>query len=171
MAKKKNGHHTSPMVDGYASDVDDSTYVELGQVQPSPSTVGNGYPSDFQGMMPGYALSAVNVSPDGDPGGWTAPEAYAWGSEDALTTNPQVYGTAGARLGNSFAFGCVESNTVENFELNGWQSQFNPLRYGTTNWGDVGFNDFSGILGGAIAADTYDYPAEYDMMASVVSGI
>ena len=154
MAKKKAIRITSAYTDGYAADVDDSTFAESGQIQPSPSSVGFAYPADFQALHPGYALPAVNVQPDGQPGAWTTPEAYAWGSEDALTTNPQIYGQAGVRLGNGFAFGCVESNTVENFELNGWQAQFNPLRYGTTNWGDVGFSDFSGILGGAIAGDT-----------------
>lgn len=171
MAKRKAIRLTSPYTDGYATDVDDSTFAESGQIQPSPSTVGFAYPADFQAMMPGYALSAVNVQPDGQPGGWSAPEAYAWGSENNLTTNPQIYGVPGLRLGNGFELGCVESNTVENFELNGWQGEFNPLRYGTTNWGDVGFADFSGILGGAVAQDVYDYPAQYDIAASVVRGI
>lgn len=171
MAKRKAIRVTSPYADGYASDVDDSTFVEVGQIQPSPSSVGFAYPDDFQSMMPGYALSAVNVNSDGQPGAWTAPEAYAWGSEDNLTTNPQIGGMPGVRLGNQFAFGCVESNTVENFELNGWQGQFNPLRYGTTNWGDVGFNDFSGILGGAVAQDVYEYPAQDEIAARLVRGI
>jgi hypothetical protein len=103
-------------------------------------------------------------------GGWETPQAYAWGSSSDLTTDPEMGGFAGLADGNPFAFGGVESNTVENFELNGNQAAFNSPALATRNYGDVGYSDFAGVLGSALAADQYEYPSFYATAASIVEG-
>ena len=151
-----------------------------GSLFPDISTVGmEGYPAEFAMMMPGYTGKGHNVAGqivDGVPGAsdyfagdWSAPEAYAWHRADNLTTNPQIGGLPGDGYGTPFAFGPVESNTVENFEMLGNQAVFQTPD--VTSYGEVGFMDFGGRLASAVSSQTYDLPSYYDSAAAILGGL
>jgi hypothetical protein len=117
---------------------------------------GNSYPSDFADLMPGFVVPTINSNSDGvgqQRGFWHTPEAYSWHSSDLLTTNPEIDGQPGTNFNTPFALGQVESNTVENFEMLGSMAVFQtPQVY---NWGDVGYQNFAGVLGASVASGSY----------------
>jgi hypothetical protein len=157
------------MANGYETPTHD-TDADTWATMPDISSVGFGYPGDFQALMPGYALSAVNVSVDPFiEGTWTTPEAYAWHSADNLTTNPQIGGEAAPMLGVPFSFGAVESSTVENFEMLGNQAVFQTPD--VMNWGDVGYLNFGGVLGSSVASGYFDEASYQDLSASIIYGV
>lgn len=149
------------------------------EVIPDPSTVGMyHYPNDFAAAMPGYTGSGANFAGEREgvpgagiysPGGWATPEAYSWGRADALTTNPQVGGLPGDVQGVPFAFGPVETSTVENFELLGTQAVFQTPD--VSNYGDVGFLDFGGRLASAVASDTFDIASFYVSAPDIIGAL
>ena len=157
------------MSNGYETPTTDTT-AAFNEVTPDISSVGYGYPNDFQQLLPGYALStvSVNVNPF-IHGSWSTPEAYAWHSADNLTTNPEIGGEAAPVLGTPFAFGGVESSTVENFEMLGNQAVFQTPD--VQNWGDVGFGDFAGQLGATVASGRYGEVSYEDLSQSLVYGV
>ena len=156
------------MRDGYETPTSDSTYGL--EVIPDPSSSGYTYPADFQSMMPGYAVPTISINVNQfDKGSWSTPEAYSWHYASNLTTNPQIDGEAAPVLGAPFAFGGVESNTVENFEMLGNQAAFQTPD--VQNWGDVGFANFGGILGSAVASSQFGEVSYEDLTQSIVYGV
>ena len=157
------------MFNGYETATADTT-AAANEVYPDISSVGNAYPSDFQDLMPGYVVSQLNVNVNPSVHGtWTPSEAYSWGSADALTTNPEIGGEAAPMLGVPFAFGGVESSTVENFEMLGNQAVFQTPD--VMNWGDVGYNNFAGQLGATIASGNYGELSYEDITSSLIYGV
>lgn len=171
-------HAAAAAPNGYQVEETDVDNALLGSNFPSPSSVGMvGYPADFAAAMPGYTGVGANIAgiASGVPdtgvhvaGEWSTPQAYAWHYGSNLTTDPEVGGDAGDALGVPFAFGPVDTSTVEDFELRGQQAAFQVPN--VMSFGDVGFNDLSGRLGAAVASYTYDQPSWEDMAASVVRG-
>jgi len=157
------------MSNGYETPTQDST-APYNEMMPDISSAGFAYPSDFQDLMPGYTVSALNVSVNPFIGGtWTPVEAYSWGSADALTTNPEIGGEAAPMLGVPFSFGGVESSTVENFEMLGNQAVFQTPD--VQNWGDVGYLNFAGVLGSAVASGQFGELSNEDVSQSIVYGV
>jgi hypothetical protein len=163
---------------GYETATTDLAVYSPDEVMPDPSSVGlAGYPADFAALMPGYTGSGANIAGACVPqaeygygsGGWSTPEAYAWHSADNLTTNPQVGGFAGDVIGVPFAFGPVESGSVENFEMLGNQAVFQTPD--VNNYGDVGFMDFGGRLASAVASDTFDIASFYDVTPDILRAV
>ena len=112
------------MVNYYETATQD-TDAAANEVYPDISSAGFAYPGDFQALLPGFVVSALNVNVNPDlEGTWTTPEAYSWGRSDDLTTNPEIGGEAAPMFGAPFSFGGVESSTVENFEMLGNQAVF-----------------------------------------------
>jgi len=171
-------HAAAAAPNGYEVEETDLDFVPVGSNFPSPSSVGMyGYPSDFSTAMPGYTGVGANIAgiasgvPDAGvhvAGEWSTPQAYSWHYGSNLTTDPEVLGLPGDALGVPFAFGPVETSSVEDFELRGQQAAFeNP---DVMAFGDVGFSDLAGRLGAAVASYSYDQPSWEDMAASVVQG-
>jgi hypothetical protein len=141
----------------YSVNTLDQINTPAGYNLPDISTdAGNSYPADFAALMPGFVVPTVNSNSDGIGqvrGDWSTPQAYSWHSSDLLTTNPEIGGIAGTIDSIPFAMGQVESNTVENFEMLGEMATFQtPQVY---NWGDVGYQNFSGVLGASVASGSY----------------
>jgi len=161
------------MVNGYEYPTLDVTCLEPGYFQPDISgDAGNTYPPDFLDLMPGFVVPTVNVNNNGlkgPRGDWTTPQAYSWHSSDLLTTNPEIDGKAGRSEGVAFAFGGVESSTVENFEMLGNQAVFQTPD--VMNWGDVGYANTSGILAASVASQTFNQVPFETWSASVIAGI
>lgn len=112
---------------------------------------------------------AVTVGVDYNaPSVWNQPANYSWGPISNLVTDPSVDGFAGASRVNGYTLGGVESNTVENFELDGRQGQF-PMQP-ATGYGPVGFSNAAGVLGASLAQDAYDFPTPYESGVSVIQG-
>jgi hypothetical protein len=170
--------YVQPVRNDYEKSSPDLLEYSPAEVYPDFSTVGMvGYPTDFATLMPGYTGSGANIAgqcvngvPGAsayDAGSWFTPEAYAWHRADNLTTNPEVGGLPGDKYGIPFAFGPVESNTVENFEMLGAQAVFQPVDVNA--YGDVGFMDFGGRLASAVTSDSYGGDNYFDV-ASIVLG-
>lgn len=157
------------MSNGYETPTADTT-AAYNEVFPDISSAGNAYPNDFAALMPGFVVSQLNVNVNPSiQGTWTPSEAYAWGSADALTTNPEIGGEAAPAMGVPFAFGGVESSTVENFEMLGNQAVFQTPD--VLNYGDVGYNNFAGQLGATIASGNYGELSYEDVSASLIYGV
>jgi len=157
------------MHNGYEHATVDTT-AAANEVYPDISTVGFGYPGDFQALMPGFVVSALNVNVNPSiQGDWHTPEAYAWGSSDVLTTDPEIDGEAAPMQGVPFSFGGVESSTVENFEMLGNQAVFQTPD--VNNWGDVGFLNYGGQLGATIASGAYGEQSYEDISSSIIYGL
>lgn len=153
----------------YGNDVADSTFPETGQIQPSPSSVGLQYPNEYYLDLPGFVTYGGFVGQDQSYVQQnTTTEAYSWGYSSDLTTDPSVGGVPGLAMNNPVAFGGVESNNVENFELNGWQADFNKIE--TSNYGPTGYLDFAGVLGVSVAAGDFEAPVAGVMYADIVTG-
>lgn len=147
----------------------DASYPETGQVSPSPSSVGLSYPPEFYGEFPGYVAAGGYVGQDQayiQP--YEVTEAYAWGRSADLTTDPSIGGVPGLALTTPLIFAGVESGTVENFELNGWQADFN--RIAVDNYGPAGFGDFAGVLAVSVAAGDFEAPAPAVIQADIATG-
>ena len=157
------------MVNYYETATQD-TDAAANEVYPDISSAGFAYPGDFQALLPGFVVSALNVNVNPDlEGTWTTPEAYSWGRSDDLTTNPEIGGEAAPMFGAPFSFGGVESSTVENFEMLGNQAVFQTPD--VMNWGDVGYLNFGGVLGASFASGAYSEPSYEDLSASLVYGL
>jgi hypothetical protein len=157
------------MANGYETPTQDTT-AAYNEIYPDPSSAGNAYPDDFAALMPGFVVSQLNVNVNPSvQGTWSQVEAYAWGSADALTTNPEIGGEPAPMQGVPFAFGGVESSTVENFEMLGNQAVFQTPD--VLNYGDVGYNNFAGQLGATIASGNYGELSYEDVSASIVYGV
>jgi hypothetical protein len=157
------------MANGYETPTQDTT-AAYNEVYPDPSSAGNAYPDDFAALMPGFVVSQLNVNVNPDvQGTWSQVEAYSWGSADALTTNPEIGGEPAPMQGVPYAFGGVESSTVENFEMLGNQAVFQTPD--VLNYGDVGYNNFAGQLGATIASGNYGELSYEDVTASLIYGV
>lgn len=157
------------MSNGYETPTHD-TDASYCDIMPDISSVGFGYPGDFQDLMPGYTISAVNVNVNPFVAGtWSTPEAYSWGRSDDLTTNPEIGGEAAPMFGAPFSFGGVESSTVENFEMLGNQAIFQTPD--VQNWGDVGYLNFSGVLGSAVSSGNFGEQSYEDISSSIIYGL
>jgi len=160
------------MATNYETPTQDVLYIEPGFGQPDISgDAGNSYPPDFLDLMPGFVVPTVNVNNNGlkgPRGDWTTPQAYSWHSGDLLTTNPEIDGKAGRSEGVAFAFGGVESSTVENFEMLGNQAVFQAPN--VMNWGDVGYANTSGVLAASVASQTFNQVPYETWSASVLAG-
>ena len=164
----------------YTQDVTDEVNLQPGEFTSSFSTVGMyGYPDDFARMMPGYTGCGANISgvttdvPQAQfgmgSGLWSTSEAYPWGKSEDLVTDPQIGGYAGDDFAVPFAFGPVESNSVENFELLGAQAVFQSPD--VQSYGDVGYSDLAGRLAASVSSYAYDQATYEQMATSVVNGM
>jgi hypothetical protein len=160
-------------MNNYSDQVTDQTNVPAGSNFPDVSTdAGNTYPIEYYDLLPSLVVPTMQSNGDGmgSPlGDWSTPQAYSWHSSDMLTTNPEIGGSAGHILTTSFAMGQVESNTVENFEMLGSQAVFQAPN--VMNWGDVGYNNASGILAASVASSYYDEQPFEDWASSIIGGV
>lgn len=160
------------MATNYETATLDVYYIESDSNMPDPSgTAGNAYPPDFYNTMPGFVVPTIQHNSDGlkgPRGDWSTPQAYSWHSSIELTTDPEIGGAPGRQQGAPFAFGGVESSTVENFEMLGNQAIFQAPS--VMNWGDVGFSDTAGVLGASLASQSFTALPFESWSASVVAG-
>ena len=109
----------------------------------------------------------LQMQPDYNaPSQWNQSANYSWGPISNLVTDPSVGGFAGAPRVLGWNNGGVESNTVENFEMDGRRGEFRMQA--ATGYGPVGYADFGGVLGAALAQDAYDYATPFESAVSVV---
>lgn len=117
-------------------------------------------------MLRGASIEVQRQPDYNAPSQWNQDASYSFGPISNLVTDPSIQGFAGAPRVLGWSNGGVESNTVENFEMDGRRGEFRMQP--ATGYGPVGYADQSGVLGAALAQDAYDYATPYESAVSIV---